>query len=127
MHVNMLNKTTILVKLGHILWRKCPLVFPLMSYDCSVCLQRFILAELPPAMTRCCSCSFSLQTAYMLLSGTSVNHRVEAVQSEDIISIKYDPVLLKLFYVTCDRASSSFVCQSSGSRSKLRSVALNMY
>ncbi len=32
---NMLHKTAILVKSGHILWRKCPLVFPLMSYNCS--------------------------------------------------------------------------------------------
>ncbi len=39
MHVNMLHKTAILVKLGHILWRRCPLVSPLMSYDCSVSLQ----------------------------------------------------------------------------------------
>ncbi len=38
----MSHKTAILVKLGHILQRKCPLVFPLMSYDCSVCLQPFI-------------------------------------------------------------------------------------
>ncbi len=30
--------------------------------------------------TRCCSCSFDLQAANMLLSGTSVNHRVEAEQ-----------------------------------------------
>ncbi len=33
-----------------------------------------------------------LQEAYMLLSGTSVNHRVEAEQLLDIISIKYDLV-----------------------------------
>ncbi len=57
--------------------------FPLMSYNCSVCLQPFILAELlPPTVhVSCCSCSFCLQAAYMLLSGTSVNHRVEAEQS----------------------------------------------
>ncbi len=84
MHVNTSHKTTILVKSGHILQRKCPLVFPLMFDDCSVCLQPFILAELSPATTRRCSCSFSLQAAYMLLSGTSVNHRVEAEQSQDI-------------------------------------------
>ncbi len=35
MHVHTSHKTAILVKPGHILWRKCPLVFPLMSYDCS--------------------------------------------------------------------------------------------
>ncbi len=68
--------------------------------DCSVCLQPFILAELSPTTTRCCSCSFSLQAADMLLSGTSVNHRVEAEQSWDIFSTKYDLVLFKLlFYV----------------------------
>ncbi len=80
MRVNTLHKTAILVKPGHILHRKRPLVFPLMSYNCFVCLQPFILAELPPAATRCCSCSFGLQEACMLLSGTSVNHRVEAEQ-----------------------------------------------
>ncbi len=77
MHVHMSHKTAILVKSGHILY---PLVFPLMSYGCSVCLQPFILAELSPATTRCYSCSFSLQAAYMLLSGTSVNKRVVAEQ-----------------------------------------------
>ncbi len=35
---NVSHKTAILVELGHILWSKCPLVFPLMSYDYSVCL-----------------------------------------------------------------------------------------
>ncbi len=80
MHVNMSHKTAILVKSGHILQRKCPLVFSLMFDDCSVCLQPFILAELSLATTRCCSCSYSLQEACMLLSGTSVNHRVEAEQ-----------------------------------------------
>ncbi len=50
-----------------------------------LCLSAaFYLAELSPATTCCCSCSFSLQAAYMLLSGTSVNHRVEAEQSQDI-------------------------------------------
>ncbi len=124
MHVNTSHKAAVLVKLGHILRRKCPLVFPLMSYDFSVCLQPFILAELSPTTTRCCSCSFGLQAAYMLLSGTSVNHRVEAEQSQDIISIKYDPVLLKLlFYATYEHASLSFVFRSSGSWSKLHKVS----
>ncbi len=48
------------------------------------CLQPFILVKLSPTTTRCCSCSFSLQAADMLLSGTSVNHRIEAEQSKDI-------------------------------------------
>ncbi len=63
----------------------------------------FYLAELSPTTTRCCSCSFNLQAAYTLLSGTSVNHRVEAEQSrtsegkpQDIFAIKYDGILLKL-------------------------------
>ncbi len=77
----MLHKTAVLVKPGHILRKKCPLVFPLMSCDLSVCLQPFMLAELSPTTTHCCSCSFSLQAADMLLSGTSVNYRVEAEQS----------------------------------------------
>ncbi len=81
MHVPMSHKTVILVKLGRILRRKYPLVFPLTSCDCSVCLQHLILAEVSPATTRCCRCRFSLQAAYMLLSGTSVNYRVEAEQS----------------------------------------------
>ncbi len=126
MQVNTSHKTAILVKSGHILHRKCPLVFPLMLDDCSVCLQPFVLAELSPATTWCCSCSFGLQEAYMLLSGTSVNHRVQAEQSQDIISIKYDLVLLKLlFHATCEPASLRFIFRSSGSQSKLHSVALN--
>ncbi len=84
MHVNTPHKATFLVKLGHILQRKCPLVFPLMSSDSSVCLQPLILAEWSTTAACCCSCSFSLQAAHMLLSGTSVNHRVEAEWSEDI-------------------------------------------
>ncbi len=63
----------------------------------------------------------------MLLLGTSVIHRVEAEQSKDIISITYGMVLLKmLFYVTYEHASLSFVFRSSGSLSKLCSVALSI-
>ncbi len=61
----------------------------------------------------------------MLLSGTSVNHRVETEQSKDIIPIKFDPVLLKLlFYAPHERASFCF--RSSGSWLKSHSVALNV-
>ncbi len=42
MDSNMSHKTAIVVKSSHILRKKSPLVFPLMSYDCSVCLQPFI-------------------------------------------------------------------------------------
>ncbi len=80
-HVHTSHKTSILVKSSHILHRKRPLVFPLMSYDCSVCLQPLILAQLSPAATWCGTCSFGLQAASMLLSGTSMNHRVELEQS----------------------------------------------
>ncbi len=55
MHVNTSHKTAIFVKPDHILQRKCPLIFLLMSHDCSVCLQPLILAELSPAMTCCCT------------------------------------------------------------------------
>ncbi len=80
----------------------------------------FYFSELSPATTWCCSCSFSLQEAYTLLSGTSVNHRIEAEQSYNIISIKYNSVLLKsLFYVMYEHASLNFVFWSSGSQSKL--------
>ncbi len=68
-----LPKTAVLVKTG------LYLVLPLMSSVLS-----FILAELSPTTTHCCGCSFSLQAACMLLSGTSVNHRVETGQSKDI-------------------------------------------
>ncbi len=78
MHINTSHKTAILVEPGHILQRKCPLVFPLMSYKCSVSAA-FYLAKLSSSTTPCCS--FGLLEAYMLDSGTSVNHRVEAEQS----------------------------------------------
>ncbi len=64
MHVHTSHQTAVLVTPGHISWRKCPLVFPLMFYDCSVCLQPFILVELSPTTTRCCSCSFRLQAGW---------------------------------------------------------------
>ncbi len=44
----------------------------------SVCSLLF--SELSPTTTCCCSCSFGLQAAYMLLSRTSVIHRVVAEQ-----------------------------------------------
>ncbi len=45
-----------------------------------LCLSAaFYLVKLSPTTTRC-SCSFGQQAAYMLLSGTSVNHRAEAEQ-----------------------------------------------
>ncbi len=76
--------------------------------------------------TQCCSCSIGLQEAYMLLSRTSMNRRDETEWSKDIISIKNDRVLLKLlFYVKYECASLSFIFWSSGSQSKLRSVALS--
>ncbi len=70
-----------------------------------LCLSAaFYLAELSSATTRCCSCSFGLQAAYMLLSGTSVNHRVETEQDrtegkpEEIFSIKFELVSPKLVF-----------------------------
>ncbi len=110
MHVNTLHKIAILVKPGHIFWRKFPLVFPLMSYNCSVRLQPFILAELFPTTTRCCSCSFALQAAHMLLWRTSVN-------------LELRQIFTKIAFL-CHVLTLSFIFQSSGSRSKLHSVAL---
>ncbi len=77
----------------------------------------FHLAELSLTTTHCCSCSFGLQAAYMLLSGTSINHRVKTEQlsdirgkPEDVFTIKYDPVLLKLLICATNyHASLSFV------------------
>ncbi len=119
MYVNTSHQTTILVKPDLILQRKCPLVFPLMFDDCSACLEPFILAELSPATTQCSfghACCFQEPPWITELWQSS---------RKDIISIKYDTVLLELlFYVTCECASLSFVFWSSGSHSKLHSVAL---
>ncbi len=52
--------------------------------------------------------------ACVLLSGTSVSHRVEAELLKDIILIKYDSFLLKLLFC----APLSFISRSSGSRSR---------
>ncbi len=78
MHVHTSHKTAILIKPGYILWRKCPLVFPLMSYDCSDSTLWFTKLHV--------GC---LQTSKGI--------------PEDILSVKYDLVLLKmLFYIwTC--------------------------
>ncbi len=54
-----------------------------MDKNFSKMTAAFYLAELSPTTTRCCSCRFGLQAAYMLRSGTSVNHKVEAEQSQD--------------------------------------------
>ncbi len=61
------------------------------------------------------------------MNPTCCNHRVEADQSLDIIFVKYDPVLLKLFDATYERASLSFIFRSSESRSKLHNIALTIY
>ncbi len=83
MHVNMLHKTFFGESRSYFT-EKMSSGLPSDVLDCSVRLQHFILAELSPATTRRCSRSFCLQAACMLLSGTSVNHRVEAEQSQDI-------------------------------------------
>ncbi len=125
MHVNTSHKIAVLLKLGHILRRKCfVMVFPSDVLRLLCQSADFHLAELFPTATHCCSCSFCLQAAYMLLSGTSVNHRVEAEQWQDIISIKYEPFYLNCCLMPCMNTSSSFVFRSSGSKSKLHSVAL---
>ncbi len=74
MHVNTLHKTAILVKPGYFS------DFPSDVLQLLCLSAAFYLAELSPATTQHCSCSFGLQAACMLLSGTSVNHRVEAEQ-----------------------------------------------
>ncbi len=62
-------------------------------------LHIFIEASCLPTTTRCCSCSFDLQAAYVLLSGTSLNHRLRQSsrrtsegKPEDILLVKYDRV-----------------------------------
>ncbi len=103
MHVDVLHKTAVLVKPGPILWSKCPLVFPLMSYNCSVCLPPFIFAE-QSLTTAADAASVCRQPTCWFQ-----NHRVETKQlqdvrgkPEDIFSVKYDPFLQKLCDVlTC--------------------------
>ncbi len=66
MHINMLHKTAILVKLGHILRKICPLVFPPMSCECCV-FAAFYFATPSPTTTLL---QLQLQLAgSMLLSG----------------------------------------------------------
>ncbi len=73
-------KTTILVKLGHILQKKkAGSGFPSDVLRLLALSAAFYLVEMSTTTT--CCCSFSLQAAYMLPSGTSVNHRVEAERS----------------------------------------------
>ncbi len=57
------TQTAILAKPGHILRRKCPLVFPLMSYDCSIYVLPFIWQSCPQKTSRYCSCNFGLRTS----------------------------------------------------------------
>ncbi len=133
MHISTSHKTAILVKPGSYFTEKMSSGFPSDVLRLLCLSAAFYLVELSPTTTRCCCCSFSLQAAYMLLSGTSVNHSVEAEQWEDIrgktrghFVHKYDPVLLKLlFYAMYERASLSFVSLSL-SQSKLHSVALKV-
>ncbi len=51
-------KTAILVKSGHILQRKCPLVSPLMSYDCSICPKQQPAAAAAASVCRQPTCCF---------------------------------------------------------------------
>ncbi len=119
--------------MGHILWKKKSSGFPSDVLQLLCLPAAFYLVELSPTTTHCCSCSFGLQAAFMLLSGTSMNRRVKAEQSsdirgktrEDIFSMKYDPVLLKmLFRATYYCASLSFVFRSHRSQSSLHNIAL---
>ncbi len=78
MHVSMLHKIQFLVKSGHILQKKCLLVFPLMLDDSSACLQPFILASChSPLLQLQLRSAGSLHVAFR----NFMNHRVEAEQS----------------------------------------------
>ncbi len=80
-HIIMSHKTAILM--NRVIFKdKMSSGFPSDVLPLLCVSAAFYLVELSPAATRCCS--FCLQAAYMLLSGTSVNHRVEAEQSKDI-------------------------------------------
>ncbi len=61
---------------------KMPSGFPSDALRLLCLSTAFYLVELSQTTAHCRSCS--LQAAYKLLSGTSVNHRVEAEQSWDI-------------------------------------------
>ncbi len=109
-------------KAGHILRRKCPLLFPSDVLQLLCLSAAFYLAGLSPTTT---CCSFSLQAADMLLSGTSMNHRAEAEQSEDITGKTRGHFLFKIWpdftiiAVLCDVLTCIFKSQS-----KLHGVAL---
>ncbi len=101
MHVNTSHKTAVLVKPRHILQRKCPLVFPLMSYDCSVCLQPFIQwgchQQLTAAAASVCrqpTCCFQEPSWITELKQSS--RGTSEGKPENIFSVKYDQVLLQL-------------------------------
>ncbi len=78
-HVSTSHKTAILVKPGHILLRKCRLGSLWCSTTalsvCSPLFQQSCHQHLPRLQLQ-----LRLQAAYMLLSGTFVNHRVGAEQ-----------------------------------------------
>ncbi len=95
MHINTPNKKAVLVKSSHILWKKNVLWFSLWCPFTALSVCSLLFSKAVATMTRCCS--FSLQAAYMLLSGTSVNHRVEAEQSKDIRGKTREHFLCKIW------------------------------
>ncbi len=68
MHVHTLHKTAILVKPGHILCRKYPLVFPLMSTDCSASTLWFTE---DPKSNVWASCRLKQQLQHRVVAGDS--------------------------------------------------------
>ncbi len=86
-----------LFKPGRILWRKCPLVFPLMSSDCSVCLQPFISWSCPQqlptaaaAVSVCRQPTCCFQGPLWITELRKGSQRTSEGKPEEILSIKYE-------------------------------------
>ncbi len=109
MHSNTLHKTAILVKLGHILWRKCSLSLwcpstPLPQLCDS---RRFLKATCRLPEDWSCSCSSSSR----YLWGTALlNKRLQTERAVIEQGEPEDPLLLKLLFC----ASLCFVFEATG-------------
>ncbi len=79
--------------------------FPPMSYDCSDCLQSFILAALSTitaaAASVCRQPACYFQEPPWITESRQSSRRTSEGKPEDISSVTYDLVLLKLLFCCC--------------------------
>ncbi len=87
------------MKPGHVLQRKCPLVFPLMFYNCSVCLQLSPTTTCQSEITLAGPLAQSLSLFFHQRSLSS--NRTSVIMSVEAVKSTYIAVMALVLFILC--------------------------